>query len=419
MTENRAHAIVIYHNCSAAGDCRAHAEISGEVELARPDRILIVGAGIGGLCTAVALAQIGAEVDVIDIKPDNAVAGVGWGLRTNGLRALREIGLLEPTLSIGFPTPPLSYFDRNGHHVVDIPYGRQFDGMPNNVQLPRLGFLEMASARALEAGCSIRMSTTATDIQQDADGVTVELSDGSSHRYDLVIGFDGINSSIRRYLFGEAYVPVRSGGVAWRAPVRAPDTLKGAIFCHGFGGKVGFVPLAGGMMYVIVTHYEPGRPRHDPAAFPQIMHQRAREMMGDSAFMAAEIDSLRTATNVAYTPLDTVLVPYPWHRGRVMIMGDAAHAMTPYLGSGAAMAIEDGVVFAKLLRSDDTLYDVQTKFMARRYPRVKAIWDQSLKMMHEEFDSATPEALDRRLAYLVHEEPKVLDYIHRILESEY
>jgi 2-polyprenyl-6-methoxyphenol hydroxylase-like FAD-dependent oxidoreductase len=268
LTENRAHAIVIYHNCSAAGDYPAHAEISGEVELARPNRILIVGAGIGGLCTAVALAQIGAEVEVIDIKPDNAVAGVGWGLRTNGLRALREIGLLEPTLSIGFPTPPLSYFDRNGHHVVDIPYGRQFDGMPNNVQLPRLGFLEMASARALEAGCSIRMATTATDIQQDADGVTVELSDGSSDRYDLVIGFDGINSSIRRYLFGETYVPVRSGGVAWRAPVRAPDTLKGAIFCHGFGGKVGFVPLAGGMMYVIVTHYEPGRPRHDPAAFP-------------------------------------------------------------------------------------------------------------------------------------------------------
>jgi 2-polyprenyl-6-methoxyphenol hydroxylase-like FAD-dependent oxidoreductase len=385
----------------------------------RSKKILIVGAGIGGLCTAIALARIGVEVDVIEINPDNSVPGVGWGLRTNGLRALREIGLLEPTLALGFPTPPLSYYDRNGRHVVDIPYGRQLDGMPNNVQLPRLGFLEMASAHVLEAGCTIMMSTTAVDIEQDADGVTVELSDGSSRRYDLVIGFDGINSSIRRYLFGEKYVPTRSGGVAWRAPVRAPETLKGAIFCHGFGGKVGFVPLAGGMMYVIVTHYEPGRPRHDPAAFPELMYQRAREMMGDSVFMAEEIESLRTAANVAYTPLDTVMVPYPWHRGRVMIMGDAAHAMTPYLGSGAAMAIEDGVVFAQLLRSDDTLYDVQTKFMARRYPRVKTVWDTSLQMMHEEFDSATPDALDRRLAHLVNEEPAALDYVHRILESDY
>lgn len=385
----------------------------------RSKKILIVGAGIGGLCTGVALARIGVEVDIIDIKPDNSVPGVGWGLRTNGLRALREIGLLEPTLALGFPTPPLSYYDRNGRHVVDIPYGRQFDGMPNNVQLPRLGFLEMASAHALEAGCTIRMATTAVDIEQDADGVTVELSDGSSRRYDLVIGFDGINSSIRRYLFGEKYVPTPSGGVAWRAPVRAPDTLKGAVFCHGFGGKVGFVPLAGGMMYVIVTHHEPGRPRHDPAAFPELMYQRARAMMGDSVFMADEIECLRTAANVAYTPLDTVMVPYPWHRGRVMIMGDAAHAMTPYLGSGAAMAIEDGVVFAQLLQSDDTLYDVQTKFMARRYPRVKTVWDTSLQMMHEEFDSATPEALDRRLAHLVNEEPAALDYVHRILESDY
>lgn len=385
----------------------------------RSKKILIVGAGIGGLCTGVALARIGVEVDIIDIKPDNSVPGVGWGLRTNGLRALREIGLLEPTLALGFPTPPLSYYDRNGRHVVDIPYGRQFDGMPNNVQLPRLGFLEMASAHALEAGCSIKMATTAVDIEQDADGVTVELSDGSSRRYDLVLGFDGINSSIRRYLFGEKYVPTPSGGVAWRAPVRAPDTLKGAVFCHGFGGKVGFVPLAGGMMYVIVTHHESGRPRHDPAAFPELMYQRARAMMGDSVFMADEIESLRTAANVAYTPLDTVMVPYPWHRGRVMIMGDAAHAMTPYLGSGAAMAIEDDVVFAQLLQSDDTLYDVQTKFMARRYPRVKTVWDISLQMMHEEFDSATPEALDRRLAHLVNEEPTALDYVHRILESDY
>lgn len=385
----------------------------------RSKKILIVGAGIGGLCTGVALARIGVEVDIIDIKPDNSVPGVGWGLRTNGLRALREIGLLEPTLALGFPTPPLSYYDRNGRHVVDIPYGRQFDGMPNNVQLPRLGFLEMASAHALAAGCSIKMATTAVDIEQDADGVTVELSDGSSRRYDLVLGFDGINSSIRRYLFGEKYVPTPSGGVAWRAPVRAPDTLKGAVFCHGFGGKVGFVPLAGGMMYVIVTHHESGRPRHDPAAFPELMYQRARAMMGDSVFMADEIESLRTAANVAYTPLDTVMVPYPWHRGRVMIMGDAAHAMTPYLGSGAAMAIEDGVVFAQLLQSDDTLYDIQTKFMARRYPRVKTVWDISLQMMHEEFDSATPEALDRRLAHLVNEEPAALDYVHRILESDY
>ena len=135
--------------------------------------------------------------------------------------------------------------------------------------------------------------------------------------------------------------------------------------------------------------------------------------------MSESIQHVRNSDSVAYTLLDTVMVPLSRHRGRVMIMGDAAHSMTPYLGSGAAMAIEDGVVFAQLLDSDDTLYDVQQKFMARRYPRVKTVWDLSLSLMHEEFDSATPEALERRLAYLVNEEPAANDYVHRVLETEY
>ena len=245
------------------------------------------------------------------------------------------------------------------------------------------------------------------------------FNDGTSRQYDLVIGFDGIKSQIRQELFGHKYDPVPSGGVAWRTALPAPEGFTSPTFCQGLGGKVGFAPLAGGMMYMLVTHPEPGRPRYDPAQFPQLMYERARAIMGDSDFMADSIEQVLVSDNVAYTVLDTVMVPYPWYRGRVMIMGDAAHAMTPYLGSGAAMAIEDGVVFAQLLNTDDSLYDVQQKFMARRYPRVKTVWDLSLQLMHEEFDSATPEALERRLAYLVNEEPAANDYVHRVLESEY
>ena len=387
--------------------------------MSRSIKILIVGAGIGGLCTASALAQIGAEVDVIEIKPENTVPGVGFGLRTNALRAIREIGIYDACLAIGFASPTLSYFDQHGDPVVELPFGRQLDGMPNNVLLPRLGFLEIATARAIELGCTLRMSTTIEQFEQDADGVTVVFNDGTSGRYDLVIGLDGIKSQTRRELFGDKYDPVPSGGVAWRVALPAPPDLKTAIFCQGLGGKVAFAPLAGGMMYMLVTHFEPGRPRYDSAHFPQLMYDRARTIMGDSTYMADSIEQILTSETVAYTLLDTVMVPYPWYRGRMMIMGDAAHSMTPYLGSGAAMAIEDGVVFAKLLDSDDSLHDVQQKFMARRYPRVKTVWDLSLSLMHEEFDSATPEALERRLAYLVNEEPAANDYVHRVLETEY
>ena len=124
--------------------------------MSKTNKILIVGAGLGGLCAASALAQIGADVDVIEIKPDNTVPGVGFGLRTNALRAVREIGLYDQCLSIGFPSSTLSYYDRHGNHIVELPFGRQIDGMPNNLLLPRMGFLEIATARALELGCTLQ-----------------------------------------------------------------------------------------------------------------------------------------------------------------------------------------------------------------------------------------------------------------------
>lgn len=382
-------------------------------------KVLIVGAGIGGLCTASALRQVGVQVDVVEIKPTNSAPGVGFGLRTNALRALRELGIYEQCLAIGHPSPSTFYVDRRGDHLVELPFGRRFEGMPNNVLLPRIGFLEIAEARALELGASIRMDTTYTDFDQDESGVTVQFSDGTTERYDVVIGFDGINSRVRRDLFGDRFDAQPSGGVAWRTALPAPDSLKDPILAQGLGGKVGFAPLAGGMMYMIVTHGVTGRPRYDPADLPRLMHENARAIMGDSDFMADSIELILNSQSVAYTPLDVVMVPYPWFNGRVMIMGDAAHAMTPYLGSGAAMAIEDGVVFARLMDSDDSLHDVQQKFMARRYPRVKTVWDLSLQQMHDEFDSATPEALDRRLDHLKHGELAVSDYIHRVLETEY
>jgi 2-polyprenyl-6-methoxyphenol hydroxylase-like FAD-dependent oxidoreductase len=382
-------------------------------------QVLVVGAGLGGLCAAAALAQMGADVDVIEVKAENTVPGVGFSLRLNGLRAVRELGLLDQCLAIGFDAPTLDYYDRYGRHVVELTFGRRVEGLPNNLLMPRIGFLEIATARAVELGCTLRMSTTVVDLQQDATGVDVAFNDGTSGRYDLVIGFDGIRSQIRQEQFGRQFDPAPSGGVAWRTALPAPENFTAPVFCQGLAGKVGFAPLAGGLMYMLVTLPEAGRPRYDPAELPRLMYERARGIMGDSDFMADSIEKVLVSENVAYTPFDVVMVPFPWYRGRVMIMGDAAHAMTPYVGSGAAMAIEDGVVFAQLLKTDDPLCEVQQNFMARRLPRVKTIFDLSLSLMREEFDSATPEALERRLAYLRNEEPAANDFVHRILETEY
>lgn len=104
-----------------------------------PLKILIVGAGIGGLTTAIALAQIGAEVDVIEISPDHTAPGVGFGLRVNGLRVAKEIGLYDRCAEIGTDSAGLTYHGPDGQHLVDLSYGPGDDGGPGVIVMPRLG----------------------------------------------------------------------------------------------------------------------------------------------------------------------------------------------------------------------------------------------------------------------------------------
>jgi 2-polyprenyl-6-methoxyphenol hydroxylase-like FAD-dependent oxidoreductase len=382
-------------------------------------RILVVGAGVGGLSTAIALGRIGAQVDVIDIKPDNSVPGVGFGLRLNGMRAMKEIGLLEECKSFGTRPSGLTYYDNRGRHLSDLSYGPDDGDVPSILVMSRLGYLEVASARARELGCDIRMGTTVASLEQDPDRVTVTFSTGDTGDYDLVLGFDGINSQIRHEYFGARYDPTPVGGVAWRSAMPLAEGLTDTTFLQGHGGKIVFSPLSADMMYMVLTVAEEGRPRYDPADMPKIMYERARALMGDSDFMADSIEHLLQSTSVAYTPYSTVWVPYPWFRGRVMIGGDAAHTMTPYLGSGAAMSIEDGVVLAQELAKDQSLLDAQLMYMARRLPRARAVHERSIESMFEEFDSVTPEAFQARLQFLRDLEPIANEYSNRLLALPY
>jgi 2-polyprenyl-6-methoxyphenol hydroxylase-like FAD-dependent oxidoreductase len=387
--------------------------------MAEPLKVLIVGAGIGGLTTASALAQIGARVDVIDDKPEISVAGVGFGLRINGLRAVRDIGLLEECLEMGHPAPGIDNYDCDGNLLSTMSYGSQDEGLPGCVTMSRVAFLELATQHALDNGCTFRMSTTVSAITQDDEKAAVTFSSGDQDDFDLVLGFDGLNSQIRRDYFGEKYAPRPVGGVAWRAGLPNRRKIMQPIICQGYGGKIMLTPLSEDTMYMVLTVAEEGRPRYDADNMAQIMHDRAVALTGGSEFLADALEDVRHAENVAYTPYSTVWVPYPWFRGRVMIMGDAAHTMTPYLGSGAAMSIEDGVVLAQELAKDQSLLDAQLNFMTRRLPRVRAVHDRSIESMLEEFDSVTPEAYRDRIEHLRHNEPIANEYANRLLRLPY
>ena len=202
--------------------CPQNPGTARRIEMAKVEKVLVVGAGIGGLAAAAALGQRGAEVDLIEIKPDSTVYGVGINQPANSLRALDKIGVLEQILDVGVTYDGYTFNDYKGKEIVAITSQLGDERVPPNCALPRRELSRILIGAAEGAGAKIRYGTSIEDLDDRGDGVSVTFNDGSSADYDLVVGFDGIKSPLRARLFGDEYPPVYSGHVVWRLTVPRP-----------------------------------------------------------------------------------------------------------------------------------------------------------------------------------------------------
>ncbi|MFE5700507.1 FAD-dependent monooxygenase [Rhodococcus koreensis] len=336
-------------------------------------RVLIVGAGIGGLGASAALGQRGIQVDVIDIKAENAVLGVGLNQPANALRALRALGVFDEIAADGFAFDRRLHRDSQGNLRVEVPSLLGGD-VPANIALRRSSLHRILTGAADRAGAKIIMNCSIADLSSDPDGVDVSFTDGRSDRYDLVVGFDGLRSRLRRRLFGDSFEPKFTGYSVWRLSCPRLATIDCINLYEGENGKAGLCPLDDEQMYLLHVTQEPGNPRYDPANFPQMLIDR---MQGFGAEPGIVRDAITETTPIVYSPLEEVLVPTPWHRGRVAIAGDAAHASTPHLTQGAAMALEDAVVLAETLNRPVPVEDALTQWSARRMPRAQFVYERS------------------------------------------
>lgn len=363
--------------------------------MTRCARTLVVGAGIGGLGAAIAFGQRGAAVDVVEIKPDASVYGVGINQPANSLRALRSLGVLEQVLSVGYVYDRCQFYDRYGNTIVEVLSGLGGD-VPANCALTRADLARILLAAAEGAGAKVARSTTVLHLEQHEDSVTVHLSDGRSAEYDLVLACDGIKSPLRRKLFGDAHQPVFTGCSVWRVTVPRPESVTGGKVFQGEHSKAGLIPLSDELMYMFVVTREPGNPRFEPAEYLTLLKERTAEHSG----LIGEIrDRLTADDDIIYSPLSEVLLPPPWHSGRVVVLGDAAHACAPHLTQGAGQALEDAVVLAEMLDRDKSFEQSMKDFTDRRYPRVKLVQDVSRGILQAEM-SVTPENIGHALAGL-------------------
>ncbi len=360
-------------------------------------RVLVVGAGIGGLTAGAALGQRDIEVDVVEIKDDNVVYGVGLAQPGNALRAVSKIGVVDQCLAAGFQWDRVFFCDAAGDVVVEIPskLGNLEPALPANNGIARPELHQILNTAAEKAGAIVKLGATVHRLDQHPDGVDVLFTDNTQSTYDLVLGYDGIRSQLRRTLFGDSHDPRYTGAAVWRLTVERPPEIKQSYLFQGRRAKAGLIPISDTSMYLLDVTLEPGRPRHDPAQFHELLRERLEDFTG----IVGEIrDEITSPDGIVYSPIEEVDLPPPWYKDRALVLGDAAHASAPHIIQGASMAIEDAIVLAELAVNADPIPQKLATFMERRYPRCKFVQDVSHQILEAEMNT-DPEFVAMRDAH--------------------
>jgi 2-polyprenyl-6-methoxyphenol hydroxylase-like FAD-dependent oxidoreductase len=341
-------------------------------------RVLIVGGGIGGLCTAIGLARSGMLPEVVEVKRDWTVYGVGIIQPSNQLRALAELGLADACVQRGWGFKGWEFYDAAGHSHGKVPstslLGPHYPPI-NGIARPVLHKILTTEARHL--GVKIRLGLTVEQIDDNGKAVAVRFSDKSSGQFHVLIGADGTYSSIRSQIMRDSAVPVFNGLAVWRYNFRRPADMTWGSVHYAPHAKAGLVPMSKDFMYLFLVTAEPGNPRMPPGDMHVLMRNRMGEFRG---FIGELRDQITDPEGVVYRPMEPMLLSSPWHRGRVVLIGDAAHATTPQLAQGASIAIEDAALLSALLPQDRSLPEIFEEFMRRRFERCKFVVDSSVKL---------------------------------------
>ncbi|MFH9861194.1 FAD-dependent oxidoreductase [Streptomyces sp. NPDC017202] len=348
--------------------------------------VLVVGGGAAGNAVTVLLRRAGLAVDLIEARDDwNATAGSGITLQGNALRVLRELGVWEQVRASGFGFGSVGITAPDGtvlHVARDIRTGG--DGLPATVgmQRPQLQRILIDAVRA--SGASVRLGTTAEILDQDADGVLVRLSDGSETRYDLVIAADGLGSTTRAAI-GITDKPEPTGMAIWRIAAPRPAGVVRTDLAYGGPAYIaGYCPTSESTLYAYVVEANRDRASIPAGSYADEMRRLASAYGG---FWPEITRHITDPAKVNYTWFDRLLVEGSWHRGRVVLAGDAAHCCPPTLAQGAALSLEDAWVLAQLLTGTDTWDDALLQaYHERRIARVRPVVEASVQIGQWQLD---------------------------------
>ncbi|WP_161952560.1 FAD-dependent monooxygenase [Actinoplanes sp. TFC3] len=343
-----------------------------------------MGGGITGLTHAIAARQKGFDAEIIERRPGGDSTGGGLLLTGPAVRALRAVGLAAQCIAEGYPLFRTLNCDARGElrNIMALP-SVLGPGQPTDVGISRTTLHRILCDRAIELDSVLRTGLSIEDVEDAGDStgrIRVRLTDGTVRTVDYLVAADGVHSSTRTKL-GLTVEPWYLGQVVWRAVVKRPSWASDP---HTFSGPTyttGLTPISSDEAYVFLTENldEPEK------VLPDERVERLQDLLAPFGGRFAEVRSgIVQPEQIVRIPVHTVFVDGPWHAGRGVLAGDAAHAPAPHLNSGAALAMEDAVVLADEL---STYEDVETALLAyskRRLNRARALVATSVQAILSE-----------------------------------
>ena len=359
---------------------------------------LVVGGGITGSVLSLALASRGVRVDLVEISPVWHGVGHGITVQGNALAALAKVDVLDEILKRGVPFDQLRMRQADGSLIAEVPTPRTGGpGLPATLGALRSDLQAVLCERVYAAGVNVRLGLTVRALAQDARQAYAEFSDGTAGRYDLVVGADGIRSAVRA-LLGITAVPQPTGMSIWRVVADRPAEMDCAeVYYGGPRYKAGYSPISAGQCYAYILDTDGTlRDFGDQPAW-ELMYKRSAGYGGTWGTIR---ETIGPDSDVSHTRIEWLLVDDPWYRGRIIVIGDAAHACPPLIAQGAAMCAEDAVVLAEIVTGDRPLEVALPAFMSRRMPRVEVVVRNSMRLVRWEMglESHTDEDVARTMS---------------------
>jgi 2-polyprenyl-6-methoxyphenol hydroxylase-like FAD-dependent oxidoreductase len=354
------------------------------------NRVLVVGGGVGGMSCAISLQRLGLEVDLVEIDPAWRIYGAGITITSATLRACQRLGILDAIKQQGATWSVGEVYAPDGALVAKVEWPAFAAGQPSAGGIMRPALHGILSSLTRATGVKVRLGVTVSDFNLRGEQVHVSFSDGTLGNYDLVIGADGVMSKTRERLMPDAPRPTFTGQSVYRIVCERPAGLKDSHF-YPLGDKLlGCSLVSATHMYLFLLLPMPGNPWLAPEVQPQHLYEQLAGWGGFVAGIRERVRSSPLRETINYRPLEPLLLPSPWFRDRVLLIGDAAHATTPHMASGAGLAIEDGLVLADELRAGGTVAAVLTRFMARRFERCRSVVQNSIRLGEMEMGGESP-----------------------------